>query len=197
MEVIEITILGYLAGKTAFIIRFFDNEFRETICSIGIEKNQKILELPNGNKVKLILWDKAGNERFLTFSGTTLKTANGCILMYDITQKRSFETVFYWIEEIKQLDLNIPTIIIGNKCDLIDYRTITKEEGEELSKKNGFHYYESSNKECINIYEPIYDLVDQILKKREEIKRIENEKLNNAKKEKTKKNTKKEKKYDF
>ena len=155
MEVIRITFLGYYAGKTAFIRSFFGIEFySQSLCSIGLEKHEKRLKLTNGNEVKLILWDTAGNERFRDISAKTLDKANGCLLMYDITKNNSFEAVLYWIEKIKQLKLNIPTILIGNMCDLDYRRVIPKEKGEELSKKNDFHFYESSSKESINIYEP-------------------------------------------
>ena len=117
--------------------------------------------------------------------------------MYGITNYMSFEIVLYWIEEIKKLSIDLPTILIGNKCDLEYFRIISKDKGEELSKITGFHFYESSNKECINIYEPIYDLAEQILKKREEIKRIENIKPDNAIIKKIIKNNKDKEKTKF
>ena len=194
MEKITITMVGYYAGKTSFMHRFFDNSFDENmLCSIGCENQKKNLKLPNGNEINLILYDTAGNERFFGVSEGVLRRADGGFLMYDITQRYSFETVSRWIDVIKEI--NIPAILIGNRCDLEYRREISKEEGEKLSEENGFHFYETSCKYNINIEEPIYDLVEQILKKREEKKvNQKNIKQKNIKKEKNKNNIKEVKK---
>ena len=196
MEEINIVMVGYFAGKTVFLNRFIDNYYYENIMATScIDFRLKNIKLKNGKEIKIKLWDTAGNEGYRSLSGIFLRMADGGILMYKIIDRSSFETVSYWINEIKEI--NIPGIIIGNLCDLSEEREVSKEEGEELSKINGFHFYESSNKLGINIEEPIYDLVEQILKIREEKElnkiNINSIKLNNKKNEKIKNEDKKRK----
>jgi len=191
---VTITMVGYYAGKTAFMNRFFDNSYSDhMLLSVGYENKKKILKLPNGKEINLILGDTAGNERSFKLSEMYLRRADGGFLMYNITDRRSFEIVSRWIDVIKEI--NIPAVIIGSMCDLKEERKISKEEGEKLSKENGFHFYETSCKNNINIEEPIYDLVEQILKKREEKKvNQKNIKQKNINKEKNKNNIKEVKK---
>ena len=103
----------------------------------------------------------------------------------------------------------MPKVIIGNMCVLEEYRVISKEEGEQFSRINGFHFYESSNKLNINIKEPIYDLVEQIFERRNYLDSLEKDymifnekdleyfsiKVKNEKKIKLKGKKKREKKY--
>ena len=90
--------------------------------------------------------------------------------MYNITYEYSFKDVLYWINKIRNYDDDIPIIIIGNMCDDEERRVIPKDEGEKLGEKYDYHFYESSNKLGINIEEPINDLVEQIIKIRDDKK---------------------------
>ena len=70
MEEIKITMLGFCAGKSAFCNRFFTNVFfHEIPATVGICKTGKNLKLPNGNKIRIIIFDTAGNERYRIISG--------------------------------------------------------------------------------------------------------------------------------
>ena len=126
--------------------------------------------MSNGKTVKLLLYDTAGNHRFKSASFNAAKRSNGLILMYDIGKRESFEDISYWIKEVRDWDESFPIVIIGNMCDNEFRRVISRNEGEELAKQYNYHFYESSNKLRINIDEPINDLIEQILKKREENK---------------------------
>ena len=115
--------------------------------------------IKKGININFILYDTAGNERFTAISKINLIHSNGGIIMYDITNRNSFEKAQYWINEV--IENNLPAVLIGNFCDLENKRKISKEEGEELAKKNCLHFYESSNRLKINIKEPIDDLIEQ------------------------------------
>ena len=153
---IKILTLGdFAVGKTSFITKFIDNKFSEVYLStIGVDFKFKTQVLPNGKKVKIQFIDTAGQERYRSIAYNMIKNADGILLMYDITRKETFDNVSNWIENIRENKIsNFPIILIGNKSDLENERQVTKEEGEAKSKELGLLFFETSNKDGINIEE--------------------------------------------
>ena len=169
-DIINIMTLGISSvGKTSFIFRFTENTFQNLfISTIGIDYKVKIIEIEN-IKYKLIFYDTAGQEKFKSVAPNLIKKAHGIIIMYDITNKSSFDSIPDIIKNIKEEKGNdFPMILIGNKKDLEQDREIKKEEGEELASKNGIEYFEISNKEGINIQEAGFSIVNKILETRKD-----------------------------
>lgn len=76
----------------------------------------------------------------------------GFILMYDITNEESFNSVQDWVTQIKTYSCdNAQVILVGNKCDMEDERVITTERGKQLADQLGVQFFETSAKENINI----------------------------------------------
>ncbi|EFC35256.1 rab family small GTPase [Naegleria gruberi] len=91
----------------------------------------------NGKKVKLQIWDTAGQERFRTITTSYYKGAQGVIMVYDITQRKSFENLSTWLNDVKQYaDPNVSLILVGNKVDLEDQRQVTENEANEWAQRN-------------------------------------------------------------
>ena len=85
--------------------------------------------------------------------------------MYDITNKETFESIHEWIANVKEIKgENFPMILLGNKIDLEDNREVSKESGEDLAYENHIEFFETSNKDGINIKESIMALVNKIVK---------------------------------
>ena len=107
-------------GKTSFIIRYTRNTFRnEYISTIGIDFEVNNTILPNGENIRICFYDTAGQEQYKSIAYNLIKSAEGILILYDITNQKSFEAVDGWIESIKQVKGNdFPIVIIGNKCDL-------------------------------------------------------------------------------
>ena len=169
-KVITITFVGFFAGKTSFLKRYLLDKFDENlIMTIGIEKIDKIYQLSNGKEIKLILQDISGNERYKPITSKYVVHSDGVIIMYDVTNRRSFEEALYWINEIRNYKDDIPVIIIGNRIDIENRRVILKNEGEELAQQYNYHFYESCCKLGINIKEPIDDLVKIIYQKNKDL----------------------------
>ena len=169
-DVICIMTLGISSvGKTSFILRFTENSFQNMFYStVGIDCKAKIIEIEN-IKYKLLFYDTAGQERFKSLAPNLIKKAHGIIIMYDITNKSSFDSIPEIIKNIKEEKGNdFPMILIGNKKDLEQDREIKKEEGEDLASKNGIEYFEISNKEGINIQEAGFSIVNKILETRKD-----------------------------
>ncbi len=178
------------AGKTCILNRFVENRYEGNfLATTGINREKKIIKLDNGKKVTLQIWDTScvdsTTERFRSIYQMYFKLADGIILIYDITDRNSFEKLdFRFNGVIYCYSKYIPIFLVGNKIDLEDLREITFEEGEEFSKKHGLMFCECSAKTGENIDFIFNKLANEInpkekeRKKRkfeEEQKRIESE----------------------
>ena len=162
-KVMRISLLGDSGvGKTCIINKYLFNKFSENQqSSIGIEKNEKRLKMNDGNELKVIIWDTAGQERFKAMSTNTIKGAQGIVLVFDNTKKTTFESLPTWIKEVKEIKDNIPIVLFGNKCDLIENADVEKDEAEEFAKDNNMEYFETSAKENINIEKGFKSIIDK------------------------------------
>ena len=167
IEIKLLTLGDTSVGKSSFIIKFIDDKFSYNyIATMGLDFKQKIIELDNGELVKLRIFDTAGQERFKSISINFIKKADGILLLYDVTNRSSFESVNKWVESIREVgDEKISIILIGNKCDLEKERKISKEEGEAKSKEFNLPFFETSCKEGINIKEVFVKISEEIIKK--------------------------------
>ncbi|XP_043523456.1 ras-related protein Rab-3-like, partial [Frieseomelitta varia] len=115
------------------------------------------------------LQDTAGQERYRTITTAYYRGAMGFILMYDITNEESFNSVQDWVTQIKTYSCdNAQVILVGNKCDMEDERVITTERGKQLADQLGVQFFETSAKENINIKTVFEQLVDIICDKMSE-----------------------------
>ena len=162
---LKIMLLGNTAvGKTSFILKYTENTFQEVhLSTIGVDFRIKSITYEN-KKYKLSIYDTTGQERFKSLAFSLIKNVDGIILMYDVTDVSTFNSIPNWIQSAREKKgQNYPMILLGNKIDLIDRRKITKEEGEEIANKNGLDFFEISNKESVNIENAILTLVKKIL----------------------------------
>ena len=176
-----ITLGDSLVGKSCLIIRYIEDKyFTNYLSTIGFDLKYKLVSLNNGEKLKLTIHDTAGEERFRALSKNYIKKADGILVVYDITNKNSFLNVENWIKCAKdELSLDIPILLIGNKSDLEDERKISYKEGEDLAKKYGINFFETScfngkNVElCFNnISEKMYEYLKNKEKKNKKKKKI-------------------------
>ncbi|XP_048581173.1 ras-related protein Rab-10 isoform X2 [Nematostella vectensis] len=121
-------------GKTCIIFRFADNTFNPSfISTIGIDFKIKTLEL-GGKKIKLQIWDTAGQERFHTITTAYYRGAMGIMLVYDVTNEKSFSNISKWLKKIDDhANEDVKRMLVGNKCDMDDKRVISKTKGEQLA----------------------------------------------------------------
>jgi len=134
-------------GKSSLLVRLADDLFTENYLStIGVDFRFKSAELPDPDnknkklKLKLQIWDTAGQEKFRAITRAYYRGADGLLIVYDITEKQSFDNVKNWIKEVRNnIDHTIPIIIVGNKSDRDD-RVIQESELEKLALEfNTFH----------------------------------------------------------
>ena len=159
-----ITLGNTTVGKTAYLIRNTENKFKPSLTTVGIDTRNKRIELENGKKVNVKFYDTSGQERYHSLSANFIKNADGVLLMYDITNRESFDKISKWWNDIlEHKEKDFPVILVGNKCDLEDERKVQKEEGESIAKKYNVKFYETSNKDGINIEESFRELINIIL----------------------------------
>ncbi|CBY34279.1 unnamed protein product [Oikopleura dioica] len=153
-------------GKTCVLFRFSDDTFNTTfISTIGIDFKIKTVEL-QGKKIKLQIWDTAGQERFHTITTSYYRGANGILLVYDITQPKTFDNISKWLRNINEhASEDVERMLIGNKCDMEDKRLISEERGRKVAEENGIKFFETSAKENINIEIAFNSLAEDILNK--------------------------------
>ncbi|KAK6179017.1 hypothetical protein SNE40_011468 [Patella caerulea] len=156
-------------GKTSFLFRYADDSFTSAFVStVGIDFKVKTV-FRQDKRVKLQIWDTAGQERYRTITTAYYRGAMGFLLMYDVTNEESFNAVQDWCTQIKtHAWSNASVLLVGNKCDLEDRRTITAKEGEELGGNLGLEFFETSAKENINVKAVFERLVDIICDKMSE-----------------------------
>ena len=154
-KVIRLSIIGdSRTGKTSIINRYLGQEFSiDMISNIGIDKQEVIRKMKDGNEMKIIIWDTAGQERFHSISSGTIKNSQGIIVCFALNDRNSFDNVLTWLQDVREISSKIPIVLFGNKCDLIDERKVTEKEAKEFANDNEIIYFETSAKENINIKE--------------------------------------------
>jgi len=150
-------------GKTSLIKRFAHDIFEENhLASIGLDFLIKVLDIEN-KIIKIQLNDICGSERFKTVFPGYYRNADGAIAAYDISDKRSFDRVKFWVNEVKKHpEIKTNIVIVGTKCDILD-REVTEEEGKKLADELGVKYFETSAKTGYNVNEAYNFLIKDII----------------------------------
>ena len=166
-KVLRISILGDSAtGKTSIINRLLGNDFSlDMISNIGIDKQELLRKMKDGNEMKIILWDTAGQERFRSVSSSTIKNSQGIIVCFSLVDEKSYKNVLSWLQDIRDESTKIPIVLFGNKCDLEDQRKVSEEEAQKFAHRHGVPYFETSAKENINLKEGFDRIVEDAYEK--------------------------------
>lgn len=139
-------------GKSAILHRYTDDTFLTSyISTIGVDFKITTCKY-NDKNIKLQIWDTAGQERFQTITTTYYRGSHAIIVVYDITDRDSFDNVTYWISQIKKYAAdNVNILLIGNKNDLNYGRKVSQKEGEEFAAKYDIDFIETSAKNSCNV----------------------------------------------
>ena len=166
--IIKILTLGdTTVGKSSIVLRFSDDVFDDTIFStIGIDFKTKFMKVKDST-VKVLIWDTAGQEKFQNIAKNYYKGANGVLLVYDISNRKSFERVGFWLKELKEnnkLD-DLYLYLVGNKKDLEEKRMISTDEGKKFAEDNNIHFIEVSAKTGEGVREVFNNVLNGALDK--------------------------------
>ena len=159
--VLKLLLLGDSSvGKTSILLKYISNKFDESsISTVGVDYMDKIIDY-NKFKIKLQIWDTSGEEKFRTITKNFYRNADGLLVVFDLTKKESYDHIKSWINEAKENNDKLKTILIGNKLDLKDERMVTIDVAKQFAEKNNLKYIETSAKDGTNINESFQAIID-------------------------------------
>ncbi|CAH1993206.1 unnamed protein product [Acanthoscelides obtectus] len=140
-------------GKTCILMRFREGRFLagNFISTVGVDFRTKVVSIDN-TKVKLQIWDTAGQERFRSVTHAYYRDAHALLLLYDVTNKTSYDNIRAWLGEIKEYAQDdVVIMLLGNKADCGSERAVRREEGERLAREYNVAFMETSAKSGQNV----------------------------------------------
>jgi Ras-related protein Rab-1A len=141
-------------GKSSLILRYTEETFNSKLVnSIGVDFKMKKREI-DGKVIKVQIWDTAGHERFRSITYSYYRGANAIIIVFDLSDKKSFISITEWLKQIeKHAKENVFKFLVGNKSDLVEQRKVSYDEAKQYADEHELPYIETSAKEGININE--------------------------------------------
>ncbi|KAL0230384.1 hypothetical protein PCE1_003944 [Barthelona sp. PCE] len=164
-ETLQLLLVGSSSvGKTSLLLRFCESLFQESyVSTIGIDFRVKEVLLPNQEVVKLQIFDTAGQERFKGITSSLFRTAQGVILMFDVTYRESFVNLRSWMQLLeKHCESDFVLEIAANKIDCDDWQ-VTQEEIEAFVKEYNLTYTFTSAKTGQGVDEVFQTVATKVL----------------------------------
>ncbi|XP_077983538.1 ras-related protein Rab-43-like [Glandiceps talaboti] len=155
-------------GKSSVVQRFESGRFERQQSTIGVDFIVKTLSIDD-KKVKLQVWDTAGQERYRTITQSYYNNANGVVVAYDITKRKTFDNLPEWIDDVKKYaGEHIVLMLIGNKSDLPD-REVDFRDAEALARYHDMcACLETSAKKSTNVMEAFVKMATELKKRHEQ-----------------------------
>ncbi|XP_010688595.2 ras-related protein RABA5a [Beta vulgaris subsp. vulgaris] len=185
----KIVLVGDSAvGKSNLLARFARDEFYPNSKStIGVEFQTQKIEI-NGKEIKAQIWDTAGQERFRAVTSAYYRGAVGALLVFDISRRQTFDNIGRWLNELHtHSDMNVVTILVGNKSDLKDAREVSTAEGKALAEAQGLFFIETSALDSSNVaaafqtvVREIYTILSRKVMQSHELKKNDSSSLSNG-----------------
>lgn len=149
---IKVVVVGNGAvGKSSMIQRYckgvFTNDYKKTI---GVDFLERQIEV-DGEDVRLMLWDTAGQEEFDAITKAYYRGAQACVLVFSTVDRDSFKAVESWKSKVEKECGTIHIALVQNKIDLMDDAVVTREEADDLAKRLRLRFYRTSVKEDCNV----------------------------------------------
>ena len=169
--IFKIVLIGDTSvGKTNILSKYLSNEFDpDSKATVGVEFGTRDFQIEN-NKVKVQIWDTAGQERYRSITNAYYKGAKGSLLVYDITNPKTFENLDKWLSDLKaNAEEKISVVLIGNKSDLEEERQISIEQGKEKAAFFKLAFMETSALNGNNIEKAFNELITDVYKNHHEL----------------------------
>ena len=154
-------------GKTSIINRYIHMTFSDKyFMTIGAQFAVSIVYVKEYDKrVKISIWDLAGEERFSFVQASYFKGLDGTFVVFDVSDKRSFKMVPNWLEQIEKHKTKDPIVfLVGNKIDLSE-RTVSYDEAKQFADENNLEYFETSAKEGTGVNEVFEKMAFRLVEK--------------------------------
>jgi small GTP-binding protein len=162
---VKILIIGESSvGKSCILVRYSEDRFQDSfITTVGIDFKIRPVSV-NGRRLRLQIWDTAGQEKFRTITRAYYRGSHGILLVFDVTDRASFEQTQAWMNSIgEHFSDPVSVILVGNKCDLD--RVVAVDEAEKFARQYGVRYFETSAKTGLNIDAVFLTMAEMIFEK--------------------------------
>ena len=152
-------------GKTSIVSRYTSNVFDvNSAATLGVALITKDIEL-RGEKYEFNIWDTAGSERFRSMVSMYYRSISSCMIVYDITNRESFNAIEGWYKQFKNEadNPNAVIVVVGTKADLENERQVSTEEGQQLATQLGCLFAEVtsvSGDSVKNAFEKVIEEID-------------------------------------
>jgi DnaJ homolog subfamily C member 27 len=157
------------SGKSCLIKRYCEERFvPKYIATIGVDYGVKPIKLDHIGEFRVNFWDLSGHPDFFEVRNEFYKDTQGCLLVYDVTSRESFEQCESWLVEAKKYGANpneIPIALCANKVDRTKDMVVSEDEGKKWAKSKGMTYFETSALSGTNVHEMFDFLFKEILRK--------------------------------
>lgn len=165
--IFKIVLLGDSGvGKSNLVFRFTKNEFnKDSKSTIGVEFATKTVQIEDDKLVKAQIWDTAGQERYRSIASSYYRGAVGALLVYDVTDRASFNHVPMWLKEVEEnAEKDCLIMLVGNKMDLHEQRTVFVRDGRSFARKNGLAFIETSALDATGVDTAFQRILQEIYK---------------------------------
>jgi len=165
--IFKIVLLGDSGvGKSNLVFRFTKNEFnKDSKSTIGVEFATKTVQIEDDKLVKAQIWDTAGQERYRSIASSYYRGAVGALLVYDVTDRNSFNHVPMWLKEVEEnAEKDCLIMLVGNKMDLHEKRTVFIRDGRGFARKNGLAFIETSALDATGVDTAFQRILQEIYK---------------------------------
>uniref|UniRef100_T1JME3 Ras-related protein Rab-39B n=1 Tax=Strigamia maritima TaxID=126957 RepID=T1JME3_STRMM len=155
-------------GKSSLLKAFTDGKFAEiSDPTVGVDFFARLVEIDDGKRVKLQLWDTAGQERFRSITRSYYRNSVGAMLVYDITNRSSFEHMPEWLYEAKRHIEPHKAVfqLVGCKSDMDSDRQVAEEEAQQLADFYNISFMETSAKTGLNVEDVFTQIAQRIYRK--------------------------------
>ena len=163
---LKVILIGNLgAGKSSLMVRFADDTFDfDKEATVGVDFRSRVLE-HNGNAVRLTIWDSAGEGRYSSLVPSFYRGTHGCVIVYNICERESFEGVQRWLNEFEAYCPNHRAVrmLVGNKIDQEVLRAVSEEEGFAFAQRHRLLFMETSARSGQGVTMAFGKLVEAIL----------------------------------
>uniref|UniRef100_A0A1B0B9M6 Ras-related protein Rab-25 n=1 Tax=Glossina palpalis gambiensis TaxID=67801 RepID=A0A1B0B9M6_9MUSC len=149
----KVVLLGDTSvGKSNLVSRFTRNEFNlESKSTIGVEFATRSVKV-DGITIKVQVWDTAGQECYRALTSAYYRGAVGALLVYDIAKRMTYENIDRWLQALRyHVDRDIVIMMVGNKSDLTDLRSVTTNEAKQFAELKGLSFIETSALDSTNV----------------------------------------------